>query len=150
METDSRHDADLQRASFASPRPWWMTAMAVFCLASVVFLVLRDVYVPHVRDVEVWFGFEVRGAAALQTAPLHWAIFLAGAFGFWFRRSWILPGAAAYSVYIGLSHLIWNETSPNGSGWSAGFVEAVVFSLPGVFFWRARREQRLDADTDLE
>ncbi len=112
--------------------------MAVFCLGSVVFLVCRDLFLPHVRDVEVWFGFEVRGAAALLTAPLHWAMFAVGAWGFWTQRPWILPAAAGYSFYIALAHLIWNQTSPNGSGWLAGLAEAIVFSLPGVIFLRAR------------
>jgi hypothetical protein len=124
------------------PRPWWMTAMAVFCLASVGFLVPRDLFLAHTRDVEVWFGFEVRGTAALLTAPLHWALFLLGAWGFWFQRPWIVRGAAAYSFYIGLSHLVWNQTSPNGSGWLAGFAQAVFFSAPGILFLRAGRRDR--------
>jgi len=128
-------------ASETRVRPWWMTAMALFCIASVVLLVLRDLFVAHTRDVEVWFGFEVRGAPALLSAPLHWAIFLVGAWGFWSQRPWILPAAAVYSLYIGLAHLIWNQTSANGSGWLAGVAEAVVFSIPGIFFLRARRSQ---------
>lgn len=143
--------ADAHKDALVPPRPWWMVAMAVFCGFSVVFLMLRDLYVPHVREVEVWFGFEIRGAPALLTAPLHWAIFLVGGFGFWFRRPWILPAAAAYSFYIAFSHLVWNETSPNGSGWAAGVMQAVLFSLPGVFFLRARREQRpFDIDDTRE
>lgn len=116
--------------------------MAVFCTGSVLFLVPRDLFLAHVRDVEVWLGFEVRGDAALWTAPFHWAIFLAGGWGFWRQRPWILPGAAAYSFYIGLSHLIWNEVSPNGSGWIAGVVEAIAFSIPGILFLRAKRSGR--------
>ena len=120
-------------------RDRWMKAVAVFCLASVAFLVPRDLWLAHTRDVEVWFGFEIRGPAALLTAPIHWAIFLVGAWGFWFRRPWILPCAAAYAFYVAASHLIWNETSPNGLGWPAGVAEALVFSVPGVLFLRARR-----------
>ena len=88
-----------------SPRPWWMTALAFFCLGSVVFLVPRDLFFSETRDVEVWLGFEIRGTAALLTAPIHWAIFLLGAWGFWHRRPWILPCAAAYVFYIALSRL---------------------------------------------
>ncbi len=121
-------------------RPWWMTALAVFCLGSVAFLVSRDLLLAHVRDVEVWFGFEVRGAPALLTAPIHWAVFLVGAWGFWFQRPWILPGAAAYQFYIAFSHLVWNQTSPNGRGWLAGVAQLLVFSIPGVLLWRAHRQ----------
>jgi hypothetical protein len=74
-----------------------------------------------------------------MTAPLHWAVFLVGGWGFWTRRAWILPAAAAYSFYIALAHLVWNQTSPGGSGWLAGVVEAAIFSLPGILFLRARR-----------
>jgi hypothetical protein len=116
-----------------------MTGMAVFCLATVVFLVVRDVFVPHARDVEVWFGFEVRGTPARLTAPIHWALFLVGAWGFWFQRPWILPCAAGYAFYVAASHLIWSEASPNGRGCVVGLAQAVAFSIPGVLLLRARR-----------
>jgi hypothetical protein len=122
-----------------SPRPWWMTALSLFCLGSVVFLIPRDLLFSETRDVEVWLGFEIRGIAALVTAPIHWAIFLLGAWGFWHRRPWILPCAAGYVFYIALSHLIWSEVSPNGRGWPVGLAQAVVISMPGMFLFRACR-----------
>lgn len=131
------------RAKGAAGRPAWATAMAVFCLATVVFLVVRDLFVPHVRNVEVWLGFELRGTAALVTAPLHWAIFLLGAWAFWRDRPWAAPAAAAYSFYVGFSHLVWNLVSASGGGWPAGLAQAVLFSLPGVgLLWAHRRRQR--------
>ena len=126
----------------ASPRPWWMTAMAVFCLATVAFLVPRDLFVAETRDVEVWLGFELRGSAALLTAPLHWALFLVGAWGFWSRRPWILPCAAAYAFYVAFSHLVWSEVSPNGRGWPAGLAQALVLSIPGFLLLHAHRLTR--------
>jgi len=125
----------------STSRPWWMSALAAFCAASVVFLVWRDLFLAHVRDVEVWFGFEVHGTAALLTAPLHWATFALGAWGFWHRRRWIVPAAAAYSFYIAVCHLVWNQTSPNGLGWIAGVAEAIAFSIPGFLLLRARRHE---------
>jgi hypothetical protein len=116
-----------------------MTAIAIACLATVVFLVPRDLFFAETRDVEVWFGFELRGTLALLTAPLHWAVFLAGAWGFWFQRPWILPCAAAYAFYVALSHLIWSEASLNGHGWPAGLAQALVLSIPGVLLWRAHQ-----------
>lgn len=115
-----------------------MTALAVFCLASVAFLVPRDLFLAHTRDVEVWFGFELRGDAARLTAPLHWIVFLVGAWGFWFQRAWVLPCAAAYAFYVAFCHLVWNEVSPNGGGLLAGVAEGLAFSALGVLFWRAR------------
>ena len=93
-------------------RPGWMTALAAFCLGTVLFLVPRDLFFAETRDVEVWFGFEVHGVVALLTAPLHWTVFLVGAWGFWTRRPWIVPTATAYVFYVAISHVIWNGTSP--------------------------------------
>jgi hypothetical protein len=123
----------------ARARPAWMTAAALFCVVTIAFLVPRDLFVSDARHVEVWFGFELHGMAALLTAPLHWAIFLVGAYGFWFQRAWILRAAAAYSFYIALSHLVWSEVSPNGHGWVAGLAQALVLSIPGVMLLRAGR-----------
>jgi hypothetical protein len=125
-----------------APRPWWMTALAFFCFGSVLFLIPRDLFFSETRDVEVWLGFEVRGTAALLTAPIHWTIFLLGAWGFWHRRPWILPCAAAYVFYIALSHLIWSEASPNGRGWPVGLAQAVAISVAGILLLRARRLTR--------
>jgi hypothetical protein len=116
-----------------------MTALAAFCALTVAFLVPRDLFFAETRDVEVWFGFEVRGTAALLTAPLHWAVFALGAWGFWRARPWITPAAAGYVFYVALSHLIWSEASPNGNGWPLGLVQAALISIPGVLLWRARR-----------
>jgi len=116
-----------------------MTALAIFCLATVALLVSRDLFVAKSRDVEVWLGFELHGSAALATAPLHWLVFLAGAWGFWFQRPWILPGAAAYAFYVALSHLVWSEASPSGHGWPIGLAQAALLSIPGVLLLRARR-----------
>ncbi len=123
----------------APPRSWWTSALAAFCLATVLFLVPRDLFLAETRDVEVWLGFEVRGTLALATAPVHWTIFLVGAWGFWFRRSWILPCAAGYVFYVSLSHLIWSEASRNGHGWPMGLAQALAISVPGVLLLRARR-----------
>jgi hypothetical protein len=122
-----------------------MTAMAAFCAATVLFLVPRDLFFAETRDVEVWLGFEVRGAAARLTAPLHWAIFGVGAWAFWTARPWILPAAAAYAFYVALSHLVWSEASPNGRGWPAGLLQAAALSLPGVMLLLAHRARRRDA-----
>jgi hypothetical protein len=84
-----------------------MTALAVLCAFTVVFLAWRDLTLPHVRDVEVWGGFEVHGAAARWSAPLHWLIFAVGAWGFWRARPWIVPAALAYAVYVAVSHGVW-------------------------------------------
>jgi len=119
-----------------------MTALAVFCLLTVVFLVPRDLFFAETRDVEVWLGFEVRGTAALLTAPLHWALFGLGAWGFWRARPWITPCAAIYLFYVALSHLIWSEVSANGQGWAVGLAQAAAISVPGALLLRAQARAR--------
>ena len=84
-----------------------MTALAIFCAATVVFLAVRDLFVPQVRDVEVWFGVEVHGAAARWSAPVHWAIFAIGAWASWRARPWVARAALGYAIYVALSHAIW-------------------------------------------
>ena len=114
-------------------------ALALLSAATVVFLAARDLLVPEVRDVEVWLGFELHGRAARLTAPLHWAIFAFGAFAFWRAKPWIWPAAAAYVLYVALSHLIWSEASPHGRGCPAGLAQAAAISLVAVLLLRLRR-----------
>lgn len=119
-------------------RPWWATAIAGFCAGTVVFLVWRDLTIPEVRDTEVWFGLEVRGAWAIATAPIHWAIFAIGAWAYWTLRSWVWPWAAVYAATIAVGHLVWNLTSANGGGPFAGLWQLALFSVPVVALWRAK------------
>ena len=112
--------------------------MACFLALSVAFLVYRDLFVAHARDVEIWFGFELRGSAALATAPLHWSIFALGAWGFWRLRHWIWPWASVYALTIAASHLVWNVTSAAGGGLWAGAWQFALFSLPAVALLWAR------------
>ena len=77
----------------SSPRHAASIAMALLCAFTVAFLASRDLFLPEVRDREIWFGFEIRGAAALWTAPLHWALFGAAGWAFWKNMRWIWPAA---------------------------------------------------------
>ena len=119
-----------------------MTALALYCAATVVVLAWRDLTVPHVRDVEVWGGFELHGSPARWSAPLHWLIFAVGAFGFWRTRPWVVPCAAGYVFYVALSHLVWSELSPHGNGWPIGLLQAAAISVPGLLLLRAERSRR--------
>jgi hypothetical protein len=118
-----------------------MTALSLFCVATIAFLVPRDLLFAETRDVEVWGGFEVRGPWARLTAPIHWAIFAVGAWAFWTRRPWILPAAAAYAFYVALSHGVWSELSPNGRGWQVGLLQTAALSIPGFLLLRAHRRR---------
>ena len=85
---------------------------------------------------------ELHGALARATAPLHWALFAAGAYGFARLRSWIWPWASVYGFYVALSHLVWSEASPNGQGWPIGLLQAALLSIPGWLLLRARPPAR--------
>lgn len=121
-----------------TPRPWWASALAAFCAATVVFLAVRDLAIPAVRDTEVWLGLEVHGWAARASAPLHWAVFALGAWGFWRCRPWVWPWASVYAFHVAVSHLVWNLTSPAGGGWTAGLWQMALFSVPAAALLAAR------------
>jgi hypothetical protein len=129
-------------AAADTPRPRWATPLALACALTVAFTLWRDLRLPQVRDTEVWFGFELHGALARATAPLHWALFAAGAYGFARLRSWIWPWASVYGFYVALSHLVWSEASPNGQGWPIGLLQAALLSIPGWLLLRARPPAR--------
>jgi hypothetical protein len=121
-------------------RPAWMTALAAVCALTVVVSVFRDVFLPANRWMEIWFGFEITGWPALATAPIHWAIFAAGAYGFWNQRPWAGPCAAGYLVYAGFAHLVWSEVSPHGRGIAIGLVQAAALSGLGLLIlWKSRQ-----------
>ena len=55
----------------------------------------------------------LEGWAAKLTEPFHWAIYGAGAYGFWQMKPWMWPWAAVYVLQIAISMLVW--TGMNGS-----------------------------------
>ncbi len=107
--------------------------MALFCGVTLVFLVYRDLTLPEVRGVEVWFGFELHGDWARITAPIHWGIFGFGCLAF--HREWrpIWAIAVGYAIYVAISHLLWNLSSESGGGLGAGLWQAALFSIPALF-----------------
>jgi hypothetical protein len=120
-------------------RPWWMNLLALFCLyMTFVYLPFDLFYKPVAEDEEVWFGFTLHGWAAKATAPLHWLIYAAGAYGFWKMRRWMWPWAAVYVAQVSLAMLIWNGLDPRGAGWLMGLLGAALFAVPAVALWRAR------------
>lgn len=120
------------------PRPGWMTVGAVLCATTLVVSLLRDLFVPAARAVEVWFGLELTGWLAFATAPLHWALFAVGAWAFWTGRRSVLTWAGLYLFYAAFSHLVWSEASPHGRGWPIGLVQAALISAVGYFLLSLR------------
>jgi hypothetical protein len=115
-----------------------MTALAAACLLTIAVTLAGDLFVPDARDTEVWLGFEVTGAMARATAPIHYAIFAIGAWAFWTQRPWALTAGAAYLFYAAVSHVVWSEASARGRGWPIGLLQAAAISAGGVALLRAR------------
>lgn len=116
-----------------------MNLLLVFCLyMTFVYMPFDLLLKPVAEDEEVWLGITLHGWAAKATAPLHWLIYGAGAFGFWRMRPWMWPWAAAYALQVSVAMLVWNVVDPRGGGWPAGLLGAVLFAVPAVALWRAR------------
>jgi len=116
------------RERFAQ-RPWWMNGLMVFCAYMTAVYMPWDLFVKPVdADAEAWFGFLLRGWAAKLTEPLHWAIYAAGAYGFWRMSAWMWPWAAVYAAQVGAGMFIWNVVYVGGlRGWFAGLVSGALF-----------------------
>ena len=128
-------------------RPWWMNLLWGFCLYMTFIYLPFDLFVkPVAEDEEVWFGFVLYGWAAKLTAPLHWLIYAAGAYGFWKMSRWMWPWAAVYVGQVSFAMLVWNLTDPSG-GVVPGIVAAVVVAVPTVALWRAKGRFRLSDES---
>jgi short-subunit dehydrogenase len=121
-------------------RPWWMNALMLFCAYMAFVYVPWDLFAkPVAEDAEVWFGIMLTGWAAKAAEPLHWAVYAAGAYGFYRMRPWMWPWAAIYVAQIALSMLVWNVLYHGGlQGWISGAVSLAVFAGLAAVLWRAR------------
>ncbi len=121
-------------------RPWWMNALMFFCAYMAIVYMPWDFFAkPVQQDEEIWFGFMLYGWAAKTTEPLHWAIYAAGAYGFWRMRSWMWPWAAVYSAQVAIAMLVWSLLYRGGlSGWFVGLVSFALLAALTRVLWRAR------------
>ncbi len=121
-------------------RPWWMNALMLFCAYMAFVYMPWDFLVkPAAHDEEVWFGIILRGWAAKLTEPLHWAIYAAGAYGFWRMRPWMWPWAAVYAAQVAVAMLVWPVLYVGGArGFLLGAVALVPFGALTWALWRAR------------
>ncbi|MGR8947119.1 MAG: hypothetical protein ACU84Q_03670 [Gammaproteobacteria bacterium] len=120
-------------------RPWWMNGLFYFCVYMTFIYLPFDIFLkPVSTDHEIWLGFALQGWWAKATAPLHWLIYAAGAFGFWKMRYWMWPWAAAYCLQVVVAMFVWNIINPRGAGLLWGLLAAAVFMIPTVALWRAK------------
>jgi uncharacterized protein len=119
-------------------RPWWMNVLMLLCAYVAFVHVPRDFCcTPLARDAEVWFGITLRGWAAKATEPLHWLIYLGGAYGFWRMRPWMWPWAAVYTWQVALAVLIWEVHAGHGL---RAIVGGAAIAVVGWALWRAQAE----------
>ena len=119
-------------------RPWWMNLMWLFCIYMTFIYLPFDLFFKPVHlDQEVWFGVVLYGWWAKLTAPLHWAIYAAGAYGFWKMRWWMWPWAAVYAAQVTFSMAVWPLLDERGSAWAAPIAGA-IFAVPTWALWRAK------------
>jgi short-subunit dehydrogenase len=121
-------------------RPWWMNALMYFCIFMAAISVPWDFFfTPMARDDQVWFGIVWHGWAAKLGELAHWAVYAAGAYGFWHMRTWMWPWAAVYAGQVAFSMVIWFLFYRGGAG---GFIAALIsLALYGgltMMLWRAR------------
>ena len=94
---------------------------------------------PVARDEQVWFGIVWHGWAAKIGELAHWAVYAAGAFGFWRLRTWMWPWASLYAGQVAFSMFIWFAVHRGGL---AGLVAALLSLVPygglTLLLWRAR------------
>ena len=115
--------------------------MLGFCLfMTFIYMPFDMLLKPVADDQKVWFGLMLEGWAAKATEPLHWAVYAAGAYGFWKMKRWMWPWAAAYALHVAISMLVFGATA--GPPLAAG-VTFAVFLIPTVALYRARRRFNL-------
>lgn len=121
-------------------RPWWMNAVMLFCAYMTFIHMPWDIFVkPVAQDAEAWFGFLLHGWGAKLTEPLHWAIYAAGAYGFWHMRKWMWPWAALYIAQVALGTFVWNIVYVGGArGWLGGVAAAVPLGALAIALWNAQ------------
>lgn len=121
-------------------RPWWMSAIMIFCAWMAFVYLPWDLFVkPVARDEEVWLGLTFRGWAAKLAAIPHWFVYAAAVYGFRRRRPWMAVWAPLYTAQVALGVWIWTALETGGA---RGVVTGLVFALPlaglAWAFWRRR------------
>ncbi|MDB4433365.1 SDR family NAD(P)-dependent oxidoreductase [bacterium] len=122
-------------------RPWWMNLLMIFSAYMALVYVPWDLFVkPVAEDEEVWFGYLLHGWAAKATAPFHWVIYAAGAYGFRKMRSWMWPWASVYAAQVAVGMLVWNLVYGGGGvgSWLLGLGAFVPFAVLAAALWKAR------------
>jgi hypothetical protein len=121
-------------------RPGWMNALLLFCAFMTFVYLPWDLFVkPAALDEEVWLGIRFHGFWAKLLALPHWAVYAAGAVGFWKMRRWMWPWAALYAAQVAVGFFVWPLLYVGGFGsWILAVAGGGAFAALSVALWRAR------------
>ena len=139
-------------------RPWWMNAAMLFCAYMTFIYMPFDMFLkPVSQDQEVFFGYMLTGWAAKATEPLHWAIYAAGAWGFYRMRPWMWPWASLYVAQIVFGMIVWSVLyapsqpdpgTPGLIGLIMGAVALIGLISLAVGLWRTKGLFRAGPEID--
>jgi short-subunit dehydrogenase len=117
-----------------------MNALMYFSMFMALIALPRDFFfTPVARDDQVWFGIVFHGWAAKIGELAHWAVYAAGAYGFWRMRTWMWPGAALYAGQVTFSMFIWFAVHRGGvRGLVAALVALALYGILTMLLWRSR------------
>jgi short-subunit dehydrogenase len=121
-------------------RPWWMSAVMVFCAYMAFVYMPWDIFVkPVSEDEEVWFGLLFTGWWAKFLAIPHWLVYAAGVYGFRRRRPWMGFWTTAYTAQVAFGMYLWTALETGGfSGLLVGVFPALPFAGLSWAFWNGR------------
>ncbi len=121
-------------------RPWWMSAIMIFCAYMAFVYMPWDIFVkPVADDEEVWFGLLFTGFWAKLLAIPHWFVYAAAVYGFRRRRPWMAFWAPVYTAQVAFGMYLWTAVQTGGlSGLLVGLFPAAPFALLTWAFWNAR------------
>lgn len=121
-------------------RPWWMSAIMVFCAYMAFLYMPWDIFVkPMAEDEEVWFGILFEGFWAKVLAIPHWFVYAAAVYGFRRRRPWMAFWAPAYIAQVAFGMYVWTALAQGGfTGAILGLIPAAPFAAMAYAFWNAR------------
>lgn len=119
-------------------RPLWINALMLFCAyMTFIYMPFDLFYKPVAEDEEVWFGVMLHGWAAKATEPLHWAIYGAGCYGFYYMRPWLHPWAALYVIQVAIGMVVW-PVLYRDAALAAALLVGVPFAALGIMLLRAK------------
>lgn len=125
-------------------RPFWMQLVWLFCLYMALIYVPYDIFfTPVAEDEQVWFGVILYGWWAKATAPIHWIIYAAGAWGFYKMHRWMHPWAGVYVTQVAIAMFVWGFLYGTAvTTWVVGSVTGTLLLGLAIALWVSRHHFR--------